>query len=51
MILPRVSPLVVWGLGVSTLTLKAEGLISGQEQRFYKWFVMALSEIKTNVQK
>ena len=26
-------------------------MISGQEQRFHKWFVMALSEIKTNIQK
>ena len=30
---------------------KAQGLISGQERRFHKWFVMALSEIKTNIQK
>ena len=30
---------------------KAQGLISGQEQRFHKWFVMALSEIKANIQK
>ena len=22
-----------------------------KEQRFYKWFVMALSEMKTNIQK
>ena len=29
----------------------AQDLISGQEQRFHKWFVMALSEIKTNIQK
>ena len=49
--LPRVSSLVVWGLGVSAPTSKAQGLISGQEQRFHKWFVMALSEIKTNIQK
>ena len=48
---PRVSSLVVYGLGVSVPTPKAEGLISGQEQRFHKWFVMALSEIKTNIQK
>jgi len=26
-------------------------LISGQEQRSHKWFVLALSEIKTNIQK
>ena len=39
------------GLGVSAPTPKAQGLISGQEQRFHKWFVMALSEIKTNIQK
>ena len=30
---------------------KAQGLIFGQEQRFYKRFVMALSEIKTNTLK
>jgi len=28
---------------------KAQGLISGQEQRFHKWFVMALRESKTNI--
>ena len=39
------------GLGVSALTPKAQGLMSGQEQKFHKWFVMALSEIKTNIQK
>ena len=48
---PRVSSLVVQGLGVSAPTPKAQGLICGQEQRFHKWFVMALSEIKTNTQK
>ena len=32
-------------------TPKAQGLISGQERRFHKWFVMALSEIKTHIQK
>jgi len=48
---PRVISLVVWGLGVSAPTPKARGLISGQEWRFHKWFVMALSEIKTNIQK
>ena len=26
-------------------------MISGQEQRFHKWFVMALSEIKTDTPK
>ena len=51
MIPPRVSSLVVEGLGVSAPTPKAQGLISGQERRFHKWFVMALSEIKTNIQK
>ena len=51
MITPRVSSLVVWGLGVSAPTPKAQGLISGQERRFHKWFVMAVSEIKTNTQK
>ena len=51
LILPRVSSLVVQGLGVSAPTPKAKGLISGQERRFHKWFVMALSEIKTNIQK
>ena len=39
------------GLGVSAPTPKAQGLISGQERRFHKWFVMALSEIKTNIEK
>jgi len=38
-------------LGISAPTPKAQGLISGQEQRFHKWFVMVLSEIKTNIQK
>ena len=51
LILPRVSSLVVLGLGVSTPMPEAQGLISGQEQRFRKWFLMALSEIKTNIQK
>ena len=51
LILPRVSPLVVYGLGVSVPTPKAQGLISGQESRFHKWFVMALRESKTNIQK
>ena len=43
--------MVVQGLGVSAPTPKAQGLISGQEQKFHKWFVMELSEIKTNIQK
>ena len=30
---------------------RAQGLISGQEQIFHKWFVMALRESKTNIQK
>ena len=30
---------------------KAQGLISGQEQRFHEWLVMALGEIKTNTWK
>ena len=51
LILLRVSSLVVKGVGVSAPTPKAQGLISGQEQRFHKWFVMALSEIKTNTSK
>ena len=51
MILPRVSSLVVQGLGVSAPTPKAQGLISAEERRFRKWFVMALSEIKTNTPK
>ena len=40
-----------YSLGVSASTPKAQGLISGQERRFHKWFAMALSEIKTNIQK
>ena len=51
MILSRVSSLVVKCLGVSAPTPKAQGLISGQEQRFHSQFVMALSEIKTNTPK
>ena len=50
-ILPRVSSLVVQDLGVSAPTAKAQGLTSGQERRFHKRFVMALSEIKTNIPK
>ena len=45
------SSLVVWSLGINAPTPKAQGLISGQEWRLHKWFVMALSEIKTNIQK
>ena len=48
LILPRVSSLVVYSLGVSAPTPKAQGLIPGQKRKFHKWFVMALSEIKTN---
>ena len=51
LILPNVSSLVVWGLGVSVPTPKAQGFISGQEIRFCMWLVMALSEIKTNIPK
>ena len=51
LIVPRISFLVVYSLGVSPPTPKAQGLISGQEQRFPKLFVMALSDIKTNIQK
>ena len=36
LILPRVSSLVVQGLGVSVPIPKAQGLISGQEGRFHK---------------
>ena len=51
MIISRVSSsLVAWSLGVIAPTPKAQDLISGQEQRFHKWFVMALSEIKINTQ-
>ena len=48
---PRVSSLIVQGPGVSAPIPEAQGLISGQEQRFHKWFVTALSKIKTNIQK
>ena len=51
LILLRVSSLVVKGLGVSAPTPKAQSVISGQEQRFYKWLVMVWSEINTNMQK
>ena len=51
LILPRLSSLVVKDLGVNAPTPKAQDLISGQERRFHKRFVMALSEIKTNIQK
>ena len=51
LILPRVNSLVISGLGVSAPSPKAQGLISGEERRFHKWFLMALSEIKTNTQK
>ena len=51
LISPRVISLVVYGLGVSALTPNPQGLIFDQEWRFYKWFVMALSDIKTNILK
>ena len=51
LIFPKVSSLVVYSLGVSAPTPKAQGLISVQEWRFHKWFVMRLSEIKTNIHK
>ena len=47
----RVISLAVYCLGVSAPTPKAQGLISGQEWRFHKWFIMALNEIKTNSPK
>ena len=50
LILSRVSSLVFYGLEISP-TPKAQGLIICQEWRFHKWFVMALSEIKTNTPK
>ena len=45
MILTMVSSLVIQDLRVSAATPKGQGFISGQERRFYKCFVMALSEI------
>ena len=51
LILPSVSFLVVSGLRVTALPPKAQGFISGQERRFHMWLVVALSEIKTNIQK
>ena len=48
---PHVSSLVAEGLGISSPTPKTQGLISGREKRLHRWFVMALSEIKTNTQK
>ena len=51
MILPSISSLVVKGLGVNAPTPKTQGLISGQERRFHKWFFMVLSEIKTHTQR
>ena len=50
-ILPRVNSLVVQGLRVSAPTPKVQVLISGWEQTFHRWFVMALKESKTNIQK
>ena len=46
-----VSSFVVQGLGVSVPTPQAQGLISGQERKLHKWFVMALKESKSNIQK
>ena len=51
LIFPRVSSLLVQGLGVSAPTPKAQGLISGQEWRFHKRFLMALRENKVNIQQ
>ena len=51
LILPGVSSLVVYGLGVSAPTPKAQGLISAQARRFHKWCVMTSNEIKRNIQK
>ena len=51
LMLPMVSSLVVQDLGVRAPTPKAQGLISGRDQRFHRQFVMALSEIKTHIQK
>jgi len=43
--------LFLWYYRVLESVLPLQDLISGQELRFHKWFVMALSEIKTNIQK
>ena len=45
--------LVLWLSSIleSVLPLPMLSTWSGQVQRFHKWFVMALSEIKTNIQK
>ena len=51
MILLRANSLIVWDLGDSAPTSKAQGMISGQEQRFHNRFVMALHEIKINAPK
>ena len=51
LVLPGVSSLTVYSLGVSAPIPKVQGLISSQEQRFHKWFVMALRESKTNIPK
>ena len=48
---PGVGSLVAQDLGVSALTPEAQDLISYQERRFHKWFVMSLSEIKTDTPK
>ena len=47
----RGSSLVVLCLGVSAPTPKVHSSITGQEQRFNKGFIMALSEFKTNTPK
>ena len=47
----RANSLIVYDLGDSAPTSKAQGLISGQKQRFHNWFVMALCEIKINAPK
>ena len=44
--------LVLWYSRVLESMLSLQRLlISGQDWRFHKWFVMVLSEIKTNIQK
>ena len=50
LILPRVSSLVVYAIGVSAPTPKSQGFISGQEWRSHRWFLTALNEIRTNTQ-
>ena len=43
LILHKVTSLVVQGLGVSAPTPKAQGLISVQDWKFHKWFVVEFS--------